>query len=126
MKTTEKQIESQILEWLNLRPGIFAFKVNTTGIYDPTRKCFRTVKNPHIHKGTSDIIGCKNGRFFAIEVKTPAAYKKVIRKATESYLQQVEFIMAVQAHGGESIMVNCLDDVIEFIESMDWLQDKIK
>jgi hypothetical protein len=122
---TEKQIESQILDWLNLQPGIFAFKVNTTGVYDTARKCFRTIKNPHIHKGTSDIIGCKNGRFFAIEVKTPKAHKKIIKSVPGSFIpsshevNQAQFLCRIMKKGGFAMFASSLDKVISFIKSMD-------
>jgi hypothetical protein len=114
MPLTEKQIESQILDWLNLQPGIFAFKVNTTGVYDTARKCFRTIKNPHIHKGTSDIIGCKNGLFFAIEVKSPGQWKTVAR-----CLHQKEFHKAIVMKKGQACFVYGLEQVIQFMKSMD-------
>lgn len=108
-KPTEKQIESQILDWLNLQPEVFAFKINTTGIYDPTRKCFRTIKNPHIHKGTSDIIGLKKGRFFAIEVK---AGKNVPSQEQDSFLHEVLY------HGGKECVAYSLEHAMDFLGSI--------
>lgn len=122
---TEKQIESQILDWLNLQPGIFAFKVNTTGIWDTKRKVFRTIKNKHIHRGTSDIIGTKYGKFFAIEVKTLKQYKELSGlnyskgdKVNPRYDEQVYFLHRVCLMGGEGIFACNLDQVIAFVESM--------
>lgn len=108
MKLTEKQIESQILTWLNHQPGVFAFKINTVGIWDPTKKLFRRNKNPHVHKGTSDIMGLKNGQFFAIEVKTSTTIKKPSP-------EQISFLGTITKQGGKGIFACCLNDVIAFM-----------
>lgn len=68
-RTPEKDLETRILNWLNSIEGCFAIKINTTGIFDPVRKVYRKNTNPHIHNGTSDILGLYKGSFFAIEVK---------------------------------------------------------
>src|ERR1700679_1178875 len=67
---SEKAIETWLLRWVNRQPGIFAFKVNTVGIYDPVKKLYRKNWNPYIIKGTHDIIGICYGKFFSIEVKS--------------------------------------------------------
>lgn len=105
---TEKQIETQILTWLNYQPGIMAFKINTVGIYDAKRMIFRKILNPFIHKGTSDIIGLCNGTFFCIEVKT----KKGLRDVTE---EQLRFIHSVESRGGYGTVATCLEQVEQFI-----------
>jgi len=112
---TEKQIESQILTWLNYQPGVFAFKVNTTGVYDPTKKCFRKITNPHVHRGTADIIGVKNGHFFAIEVKTPVAIKK---KPTQHDHNQTAFLEKVKFCKGTATRVCSLQDVIDLMREI--------
>jgi len=108
---TEKQIETQILTWLNYQPGIMAFKVNTVGIYDPRRGIFRRILNPFIHKGTSDIIGLCNGTFFCIEVKT----KTRLREVTD---EQVRFIEQVKGRGGFGMVATSLAQVERFIHSI--------
>ncbi len=68
---TEKQIENEILQYLNLM-GIFAFKFENNGVYDPVKKTFRMSFSKWKFKGVSDILGIMpNGRFLAIEVKRP-------------------------------------------------------
>lgn len=114
----EKIIETQILNWLNYQPQIFAFKINTTGTFDPTRKVFRTIKNRHIHKGTADILGVKNGKFFAIEVKTPASYKRSFKNPAQRDLDQTRFIERVKVAQGYGIKVCTLEQVIEFIKTI--------
>jgi Holliday junction resolvase len=116
---SEKQIESQILDWLNLQPGVFAFKVNTTGIWDTNRNIFRRVTNKHIHKGTADIIGVKEGKFFCIEVKTPLEHKKMNKdNLYTKYYEQSSFIWNVKNCDGKAIFASSLDQVIEFMENI--------
>ena len=97
MATPEKQIENQILDWLNLIDGCFAIKINTVGIFDPKRKVYRKNNNPHIHNGTSDILACYRGRFCAIEVK--AGYGKPSEN-------QKLFLQRVEKAGGVSFWTN--------------------
>ena len=104
---TEKQIESAILDYLNLKRHCFAFKVNTTGVYDPTKKVFRTNKGKHLHNGTSDIIGVYKGRFFAIEVKRP---KTTTQSKTYPTKAQKAFLEKVSACGGRGYVARSVDD----------------
>jgi len=91
--TTEKQLETAILDWLNLIDGCFAIKINMTGIYDARRKVWRKNNNKHIHNGTSDILACYRGRFCAIEVKVG------YNKPSEN---QRLFIQRIKENGGVS------------------------
>lgn len=109
-KLTEKQIETQILQWLNAQPDIFAFKVNTVGIFDPVKKIYRKNKNPFLIKGTSDILGSFKGRFFAIEVKR--SHREKLSEAQLSFLSQVS------RHGGIAVRTNSLDGMIKFVEQL--------
>lgn len=69
-KPLEKQIQNQILEWLNAQPHCKAWQTQSGAIYDPTRKTFR--KPPKwAPVGVADIIGIWHGYFLAIEVKRP-------------------------------------------------------
>jgi hypothetical protein len=106
---TEKRIETDILTYLNGSKLGFYFKVNTTGTYDPVRKVFRTIKNKFIIKGTADIIGCdSNGRFVALEVKTPARRKT----ATE---EQLRFLKCVSESGGLSGVVCSVEEAVSVV-----------
>lgn len=107
----EKDIESQILKWLNFQPGVFAFKINTVGVYDASRGIYRTNRNPFVIRGTSDILGVVDGKFIAIEVKTPKTIKKVSP-------HQQAFLDKIAHMGGHSIAVSSLTQVVEFIENM--------
>jgi penicillin-binding protein-related factor A (putative recombinase) len=105
----EKKIESDILRWLNLQPSTFAFKVNTIGIFDPIKKIYRKNRNPYLIKGTHDIIGVCQGRFFSIEVKSDKG------KLTED---QYLFGLKVRQSQGECLMVaQSLDQVIYWMKT---------
>lgn len=66
---SEKEIENAIFELLN-RLGWFAWKNNSTGIYDPKIGKFRKSKNKNVINGASDILAIKNGIVLFIEVKS--------------------------------------------------------
>lgn len=71
---SEKIIETKILSWLNSQPGFFAWKNQSTGVFDPVKKVFRKSKNPFLINGVPDILGfIKNPTghafFLGIEVK---------------------------------------------------------
>jgi len=71
----EGELQKLILEWLNYQPGIWAQRVQNTGIWDPQRKVFRTLKG-FSEKGVPDIFirlykqGWVWGKSGVIEVKT--------------------------------------------------------
>jgi len=112
VQASEKQIESAILDYMNIQKGCFAFKVNTAGVFDPSRKVFRTNKNRHLHNGTSDIIGVYQGRMFAIEVKRP---KTADKQKTYASKQQKEFIQRVKACGGCGYVARSIEDARNII-----------
>ena len=102
---TEKQIESLICTWLNYQPGVFAFKVNTTGVYDPIRKIFRKNKNKHLRLGTADLICAINIEgipiFAAFEIKVP--------KGKQSQNQR-EFEIACKKANGYYFILRSIED----------------
>ena len=94
----ESEIQKDILKYLNAQPATFAFKVSTTGVPDAARRGgFRT--NPNA--GVADIIGCKDGKFFAFEVKRPGG------QLTD---RQREFLEAVYINGGYEAVVRSVED----------------
>lgn len=115
---TEKQIETQILTWLNFQKETFAFKVNTVGVFDPVKKVYRTNKNPFVMRGTSDIMGVYKGRFMAIEVKTPISYKRYMTHPTPADTLQKIFIEQVNRNGGVSLVAQSLDQVIGWFKAL--------
>ena len=102
---TEKEIEMEILDWLN-RNGIFAFKIDNGGVYDVERKAFRS-KNRFSPKGVSDILAIlPGGRLLALEVKTETGRASV---------PQMAFIEKIKKSGGVAAIVRSLNDVKEVV-----------
>ncbi len=101
---TEKQIESAILDYLNILPEAKFWKVDCTGIFDPKKGVFRQKRSKHRYKGVSDIIGFYRGRFIAIEVKTPSRRKKTT-------VEQEEFLEAAASNGQIAIVACSVQEV---------------
>jgi|KBSMisStaDraftv2_1062788.scaffolds.fasta_scaffold00494_23 penicillin-binding protein-related factor A (putative recombinase) len=115
----EKQIETQILTWLNLQQQTFAFKINTVGVFDPIKKVFRKNKNQFIIPGTSDIVGSMKGRFFAIEVKSSRGYARFMNTPTLRDQLQMAFLAKVQRSGGLTLVACCLEQVMTWYKRFD-------
>jgi hypothetical protein len=97
----EIDIQNLILDQLN-SAGIFAFRVNTAGIYDEKNKLYRKPSKFTL-AGTSDIVGIlPNGRFLAIEVKSATG------RPTK---QQLAFLRKVNSLGGTGFVAKSTDDV---------------
>lgn len=99
---TEKEIETAILRVLEAH-RIFAWKNNSTAIYDPVRKVFRKSKNKYAINGVSDILGVFNGQFLAIEVKRPCN--------KERPEHQQNFIDLINKNGGIAFFATSIDEV---------------
>lgn len=102
----EESIESVILDFLNAIPGIAAVKINTEGFYDPKIRAYRKRKSKHFRPGTSDILGCMRGRFFAIEVKSK---KGVVSE------DQTAFMEWIRLSGGITGVARSLVDAAELL-----------
>lgn len=97
----EQDVQTEILDWLNSN-GIFAFRVNTTGIYDARTGVYRR-PGKFFMKGCSDIVGLMpNGRFLAIECK---AIKGRLSP------EQATFIDKIKRQGGFAMVARSLEDV---------------
>lgn len=97
----EKLIQKQILNFLSAY-GIFVFRVNTTGVFDPGRKVFRRLGGYNL-KGVADILGLlPDGRFLAIEVKTESGKQSLFQK---------HFQLEVEKNKGIYILARSIDDV---------------
>lgn len=104
----EKIVETSILDYLKFK-GIFCFKVNTTGVYDPKKKMFRKNQNKHIINGVSDILGIlPNGTFLAIEVKTD---KTLLTSKTYPSQEQKQFIENISNNRGIAFVARSVQDV---------------
>lgn len=108
MKQSEKQIENQILFYLNTIPGFLAFKINNVGVFDQARKVYRKPHSKWIRKGVSDILGCYEGKMIAIEVKVP-------ERRNNTTIHQKIFLDDVKKSGGLAGVATCLEDVDKII-----------
>lgn len=100
--TPETAIKRVICTWLKYQK-CFCFVHDSVGIYDPTRKAYRTNKDPHRIKGVSDVLGIWKGKFLAIEVKVPGKYPTHEQRA---------FLDKVNKEGGIGFVARSLEDVI--------------
>ena len=102
----ERDTQRLILDWLKAK-GIFCWRQNTGGVFDPTSKRFRAFTGL---KGVSDILGVlpesrtgrAGGRLLACEVKGPKG------KLTA---EQEAFLRTVESLGGLAIAAWSLADV---------------
>lgn len=78
----EEHIESQICEYLMLK-WAKVDKIISEWYYDKNKWVYRTRKSNFASPGISDIIGCIDGRYFAIEVKKPSEMKFFDRSIEE-------------------------------------------
>lgn len=99
----EKQIENEILDFLRVI-GIFCWKNQSVGIFDPKKKIYRKSHNVHHVRGVSDILGLIQGRFLAIEVKS------AIGKLTPD---QRVFIAKVNHEGGIAFVARSVDQAAQ-------------
>lgn len=72
MPTTQKEeyIEAQICEFLMYK-GASLDKIVMDGYYNPQKGIYQRRKSGFTNPGIADILGVKDGRYFAIEVKKP-------------------------------------------------------
>jgi penicillin-binding protein-related factor A (putative recombinase) len=101
MATVEKGIENAILRFLK-QLGIYCWKNQSVGIYDPVRRTFRRPNNEAHIKGVSDILGIVEGKMLAIEVKSA--------KGRVSPEQRV-FITRINNEGGIAFVARNVDQV---------------
>jgi penicillin-binding protein-related factor A (putative recombinase) len=99
----EKEIETAILQYLEILPECFAFKNQSIAVFDPSKKIFRKARSKFLINGTSDILGIFRGKFLAIEVKRPS---NKLRNA-----DQDNFIENIKIHGGIAFYATSIDDV---------------
>jgi len=107
MKELEKQIEKSILQYLNTILGAFAWKNQTTGIFDPKKKVFRSNKNSI--KGVSDIICIYRKQVIFIEVKS---------KTGRLSEHQKIFINRCNSLGVRAFVARSIQDVVEQLKEV--------
>lgn len=112
---SEKQLENQVLQALNMR-GVFCFKIQSTGLFDPTKKIFRKSMNQWHIKGVSDILGIYNGRMIAIELKRPLKNPRTKERLDRlASPDQISFINRVNAEGGIGFVADSLDYIFDYL-----------
>jgi len=111
---SEADIQTMILDHLN-RSGVFAFRVNSAGIYDSRSGVYRR-PSKYFMKGCSDVLGClPDGRMLAIECK---AIKGRLS------MEQSAFISKIQAQGGLAMVARSVEDVKEQLQGEGYGLDK--
>lgn len=101
----EKDIQNAILEYLE-RVGIYAWKNDSVGIFDPKTRRFRKNNSRFKRRGVADILGCCNdgsGRILCIEVKRPGS-----SRVTK---EQKEFIAHIQGAQGVAFVAHSVEEV---------------
>lgn len=101
----ESQLQDEIRLALGRIPGLALFR-NNIGLADVHgRKIRFGVGGP----GGADLIGLYNGRFVAVEIKTPRG------KQTE---EQQTFQRLVESKGGAYVVLRSVDDALTWIASL--------
>jgi hypothetical protein len=107
-KTPEQIIKLQISGYLRHIPGLVFWWNQSQGVYDAKRGIYRKRKGAYERSGVSDIVGCWNGKFLAIEVKSK------VGKPTE---EQSRFLEDIVSHGGIAFIANSVEQVEERMAS---------
>ncbi len=105
----EKEIELEILTWLNLQQRCKAWKNKSQGTFDPYKKVFRKNGGKFTEKGTSDILGIWRGKMLCIEVKSA---KGRLRP------EQKDFLQAMANLGAICMIARSLQDVILVLDAL--------
>jgi len=110
---TESDVLSACLDYLHLR-GILAWRTNNTGVFDPTKKAFRSFRGL---KGVSDILGIvtqpltlTNGQQLMQGIILAVETKKRGNKPTAD---QEWFLDEVNRRGGIGIWVTSVQELEE-------------
>lgn len=90
LDASEKELENSIMEFLRYQVGVFAFKVNTIGVYDARIGAYRKTSK-YLMNGTPDIIACVNhsgiGVFVGMEVKSDTGRQSKDQKEFQELIQ---------------------------------------
>lgn len=101
---SESLLVSQIRLALGRVPDLALYRnsVGVTSEFDPKTHETRTIRYG-LAVGSADLVGCLAGRFFALEVKTPAG-----RESAE----QTRWAECIRAKGGYVKTVRSVDDAL--------------
>lgn len=97
-KRNETALVKAAIDFLTMK-GAMCWRNNTTGVFDPTRKTFRTFTG---RKGVADILGIWKGKPLAVECKM---------KGNKLSPDQQSFITEFKTAGGLAIVAYDLDDI---------------
>lgn len=103
--TKERDIETAIIQYLNILPKCFAWKV-------PDQRAYRNGvyrKDALIPAGQPDVTACINGQIIFIEVKTPSGRLSA---------NQTIFHKRLKSCGGKVFVVFSLQDIKNIVSSL--------
>ena len=103
IKEKESDIQKAVSDYLQYK-GFLVIKINNVGVFNQRTGGYI----PPRQRGISDLIACKGGRFYALEVKTQKG------KLTKD---QAEFLAEVVSKGGKADVVRSIDDVERLLAS---------
>lgn len=113
LELKEQDILNQIMEFLSRKKIKHAHVRNTGTIF--VRNGKTSFGRPKFHqKGVPDILGCHKGKALAIEVKSATG-----RLSDE----QIDWLKTWELAGGYFIVSRNLDQVINFIETIDKMKE---
>lgn len=112
MSAYENGLTKSILAYLAYN-GVFAWRQNNGGVYDPMRKQYRANSSM---AGVPDIIGIMpDGRFIGIEVKSPKGKQSEYQKAFEAKCKDKQ---------GIYIVAKTMDDFLQAFAELKQVEDK--
>lgn len=126
---SEKSVQRELLAGLDqVYPGAFD-RIANVPVYNQRTQSYQR-PNKYSRSGTSDIIGCVNGRFIAIEVKTEKEYNWVWsfiqRVASGSYVpknkkeehavDQINYLDSKKFHGGLCFFTYSLEHTLKTLK----------
>lgn len=98
----EKDIELEILIYLNSQPGCFAWKNKSMGTFNAARGVYLRNHHRFSEKGTSDIIGIFQGYMLCVEVKS---------RNGRLQPHQAQFLDRMSEMGAIAFVARSVDDV---------------
>lgn len=99
-------IQTQILEYLRLQNNLYYTRLNSTGVFDPTKKVFRR-PSPHQKHGIPDIMIIKDNKVIFLECKSDVGKQSEYQK---------EFQQVCDNNKIDYYVVRSLDEVCDIIK----------
>jgi len=108
LRESANTITRYVMAYLSLR-GHEPMRNNTSGVYDPYARRFRT--GPRSARGSGDILCCMNGKWLEIEVKA---------KRDKQSEQQLDRERRIKAAGGMYFVVHSRDEFDRLAKEHGW------